>query len=209
MPTAHARLSLVTAPAVEPVSMAELEEYVRVESPADAAFLTMSAVAARRYFEKITGLSLLEQTWLASWDAVPVDAYGLSARELILPRAPLVAISSVKYLAPGSGGVLSTLSSDAYIPGGVGQASAFARLCLGESSEWPALGRFPDALQVTFRSGYGVTASAVPDDLRLALLLLAAHWYENRLPSSAGSVVNDLPHSLSALIELHRVSFIS
>lgn len=48
-----------------------------------------------------------------------------------------------------------------------------------------AIGTFPSvpkegAIEIRFQAGYGQTFDAVPDDLKQAVLLLAAHYYEYR-----------------------------
>jgi uncharacterized phiE125 gp8 family phage protein len=56
--------------------------------------------------------------------------------------------------------------------------------------------------------GFGTTAASVPEDIRTALLMLAAHWYENRLPVSADGL-EDVPMHLQSLIEMHRLALIA
>lgn len=197
--TDPARLVLVTAPTVEPVSVDELREFVRVDARTEARTLGLVLTAARSYFERLTGLALLSQEWRMELDRTPCG------REIEIPRAPLLAITHIKYKAETTG-TLTVWSSAAYTLAGTGIARAFGRVWLNEDSDWPDLGSFPGALQVTFTAGFGTAADAVPSDLRLAVLLLAAHWYENRLPLNVGNIINPLPHSLDALIEMHRVA---
>lgn len=37
-----------------------------------------------------------------------------------------------------------------------------------------------DAVEITYRTGFGDTANDVPEDLSLAMLRLIGHWYEHR-----------------------------
>jgi uncharacterized phiE125 gp8 family phage protein len=54
---------------------------------------------------------------------------------------------------------------------------------------------------VTFDAGYGLTETSVPASLRQALLLLVAHWYENREPVlSSGAVPKELPLAVESLL---------
>ncbi|MEM7057333.1 MAG: head-tail connector protein [Pseudomonadota bacterium] len=55
--------------------------------------------------------------------------------------------------------------------------------------------------ELTFSAGYGPSWNELPDDLRHAVLMLAAHFYENR----DGEIEADdgLPFGLSAILERH------
>ena len=46
---------------------------------------------------------------------------------------------------------------------------------------------------------------AVADDIRLAMLLLVGHWYENREPVTIGSTANSVPLSFEMLLRPHRL----
>ncbi|MDV5292924.1 head-tail connector protein [Klebsiella michiganensis] len=43
----------------------------------------------------------------------------------------------------------------------------------------------------------------IEDDIKLALMLLVSHWYENREPVS-GDSVNTIPFGVKAILEQHR-----
>lgn len=208
-----ARLTLVTAPAVEPwvATDAEVMQALRLDSDADSALVTLTLKAVRRYFEAITGLCLITQTWRAEFDRLPSGGgcfgFGGASREIVLPRAPLGAISLVQYKAPTTG-TLTTFDSANYTASGVGNGRSFARLWLNDSASWPDLGNFPGALQITFTAGFGQAATDVPEEVRLALLFLAAHWYENHLPLDVDGAV-PMPLHLESLIEMNRVAFIA
>lgn len=206
--TDPARVTIVTAPAVEPwlVSDAEVDHHVKRDSSEDDAYVTALISAARRHIERLTGLSLVNQTLKATYDRLPSVA-GVTAREIDLPRAPLVSIGAVTYL--DQNGAAATFSADNYSAVNAGCAGAFGRLALKPSADWPDLGDYRGALSVEFTAGFGSAASAVPADLRLAVLWLAAWWYETRTPVNVGNIVNPLPHHLDALIDAHRVAFIA
>lgn len=217
------RLTLVTPPGVEPwlVTDPEVQQALKFDSDADQAYVTLVLKAARRYFEQITGLALINQTWQVSFDDTPVRQgqfgleYGLAptmsrftgtpaGREVKLYRAPLVSVTAVKYL--DDAGAEQTFASTNYTVASVGVATTFGRLWLNDGCDWPSLGSFPGALRITFVAGFGTAAAGVPEEIRTALLFLAAHWYENRLPSNPDGAV-ELPNHLQSLIELARISY--
>jgi uncharacterized phiE125 gp8 family phage protein len=218
------RLTLVTEASVEPwvATDTEVQEWLRIDDGQEVATLNRLLKAARRYFERITGLNLIQQQWRVTFDEVPLrqGQYGLeyglapsmsrftgtpAGRQIVLPRAPLVSVDNFQYL--DSTGALQTYANTNYTVGSVGVATTFGRLWLNEGADWPDTGPFPGALRITFTAGLATTAAGLPEDITTALLMLAAHWYENRLPVSADGL-GDVPSHLQSLIEMHRVAFI-
>jgi len=217
------RLVLVTPPAVEPwlVTDDALTQALKLDSDQDQAYVALVLKAARRYFENITGLCLINQTWKLSFDDLPIRQgqfgleYGLApsmsrftgpaaGREIRLYRAPLATVSWVKYL--DENGALQTFDPTNYSVGSAGVSTTFGRLWLNEGADWPSVGSYPGAMQIQFVAGFGSAASDVPEEIRMALLFLAAHWYENRLPANPDGAV-ELPNHLNSLIEMNRLAF--
>ena len=58
--------------------------------------------------------------------------------------------------------------------------------------------------EVRFVAGFGEAWEDVPADLRQAVLLLAAHFYENR--TDTGSVSGSMPFGVLVLIEAYRAT---
>jgi uncharacterized phiE125 gp8 family phage protein len=197
-----ARVTVVTAPTVEPWLVAddEVQQMLRLDSDADSTYITHLIQAARLHLERATGLALVHQTLKATFDRTPAGP------TLDLPRAPLSSISNIKYL--DTDGAEQTFSSSAYSAKDVGVAGAFGRVALNPDYDWPEVGDYRGAFYVTYVAGFGAAATAIPADLRLAVLWLAAWWYEARLPVGAGNGANELPHHLAALIDAHRVTCI-
>lgn len=217
------KLTLLTAPELEPwlASDAEVQQALRLDdSTADQAYVTLVLKSVRRYFEKITGLCLVTQQWKVTFDDIPVRQgqygieYGLApsmsrftgqaaGRQIMFPRAPLQSVDAFSYL--DETGATQTFSSSNYTIGSIGVHTAFGRLWLNDGASWPDAGSFPGALQITFTAGFGNAVANIPEEIRLALLFMAAHWYENRLPVSADGLAN-VPDHLNDLIEMYRVT---
>lgn len=199
-----ARMSLVTAPAAEPWAFTDpqVSLALRLDGTFDQTYVTSVLKAARLYFERVTGLCLITQTWRATFDALP------AGRELVLPRAPLQAADFAVTVLDDAG-VSSTYAASNYALGGIGIAGTFGRVRIKTSATWPTLGDVPDALRVEFKAGFGPAKTDVPEDIRLGLLQLSAWWYEQRMPVNVGNIVNELPHSLNAILESHRVANIA
>jgi uncharacterized phiE125 gp8 family phage protein len=202
-----ARLTVVTPAAAEPWLATDdaVEQFLRLDSDADQTLVTHIIAAARKHFERMTGLSLVNQTLKATWDWLPQRG-GVTGREIELPRAPLGSVSSVDYL--GTSGSSAAFSASNYSVVNAGCPGAFGRVVLKPDASWPELGDYRGALSVTFVAGYGAAATDIPEDIRLAVLWLATWWYEARVPVNIGNITSELPHHLNALVESHRVAFI-
>ncbi|CAM6608640.1 head-tail connector protein [Klebsiella quasipneumoniae] len=44
----------------------------------------------------------------------------------------------------------------------------------------------------------------IEDDIKLALMLLVSHWYENREPVNIGNITTTLPFGVKSILEQHR-----
>jgi uncharacterized phiE125 gp8 family phage protein len=66
-------------------------------------------------------------------------------------------------------------------------------------------GRTAAGVEIDVEVGYGGAPANVPESLRQALLLLVAHWYENRGMIAIGQTVAVLPMAVAALIAPYRV----
>lgn len=157
-------LVLKTAPAAEPVSVADFRTHARLDDNGDDDDITAKLVAARQWAEDYTNRRFINATWTMILDAWPGGA-GL----VRLPVAPIVSISEVR-----------TLSAD-YTSAVV--SSSTYRLIHREIvplSTWPAPGASIGGIEIDFVAGYGDAAAAVPYAIRQAILKVAAHQYENR-----------------------------
>lgn len=181
---------LITPPAAEAITVAELRAHLQNPSDADAV-LTRLIKAAREFFEESTGLALINQTrkltldgWpgvgygdgLGWWDGVRDGAMlGTAPRFVELPRAPLVSITSVTTYDEASAATVW----------GAGNYFAHAgerpgRLALNAGAVWPIPTRTAAGIEIVYVAGHGATAADVPSRFQLALLQMASHWYENR-----------------------------
>jgi hypothetical protein len=216
------RVVVVTPPAAEPWTSSDsiVQQAFRLDSDDDTDFVDLAIQSARAYFERITGLALIRQQLRVCYDEIPLRQgqfgleYGLAptmsrftgtaaGRELPLARSPLLSVENVKYL--DQSGALTVWDASNYTEGNVGVATTAGRIWLNEDTDWPDVGSFPGALQVEFFAGFGDKPTDIPPDIRMAVLQLAIHWYENRLPVADGLV--SLPNHLDALITAHRLSF--
>ncbi len=188
-------------PTGEPVTVSLQKQQSRVVVPDDDALFAIYVQAAREYVEAQTNRALLQQTWRASFSHFPRWTQGMAhggfvggmygygygngygnllgcgfTAPLILPRPRLIGIGSLTYY--DINGVQQTLDPSLYTTNFDAEPATLSPVF---GTWWPvAQPNRPDAVQVTYTAGYGNTAAAVPADLQLAILMIAAHSYENR-----------------------------
>jgi uncharacterized phiE125 gp8 family phage protein len=191
-------LTLVTAPTVEPITLADAKLQARVDTGDEDAFLESLITAARQHAESFTRRALCTQTWDLKLEGFPCGAF-------VLPYPPVSAITSVTYV--DTSGSSQTWSSALYrtsLPSGPKASPAQIEPVWGES--YPATREVSDAVTVRFVAGYG-GASDVPAPIKTAIKLLVAHWFEQRLPVSVGvgNTVIPVPYTTETLLWPFRV----
>lgn len=180
---------LETGPALEPVSLAEAKAHLRLDAADEDMLLASLITAARMHVEVLTGQVLITQSWRLYFDAWP------DKTRVEIPIAPLQAISSVTvYDAEGVGAVLPSASWLADVVSNPG------RLVRNGSALWPDPGQCANGIEILLTAGHGDAAEDVPQTLRQAILLLAAHWFETREPVALGRQTIEAPHSVAALL---------
>ena len=179
----------ITAPAVEPVSLAEIKLHLRIEPDVSAEDDLLSSLikAARLHAERVTGKALVTQTWKLVLDSFP-------SWEIEFPKPPLQSITSIVYL--DSNGDSQTLSAAAYRVVATSEPG-IVEPAYGEV--WPSTYGVTGGIAITFVCGMGL-AAAVPDDIKAAIKLMVGHWYRNREEVSAGGL-SQVPMAAESLLQ--------
>lgn len=186
-------LKRTVEPASEPVSLTEAKLHLRVEVSDDDALIAALITAAREYVEESARRALVTQTWRLSLSGWP------GGNSIELSRPPLQSVTSIIY--KDSAGASTTWAAANYL---VDTDSEPGRVVLAYGASWPSVTLYPsNPIQITYVAGYGA-ASAVPQRLRQAVLLLVGHWYENRESTISGTIARDIPLGLDSLIWLNR-----
>jgi hypothetical protein len=145
-------LTRITAPAAQPVTLAEAKAFAAIETTdwdALVASMIAGATAALDGEAGELGRAILEQTWRLDLDGFPACSGAIE-----LPLPPLISVDEITYLDPA--GAEQTLAPTAYRVTGAG-SWGFARITPALDERWPATARL-----------------AVPEDLRIAIMARVA-----------------------------------
>lgn len=214
--SAQSGLTLLTAPALEPVGETELMAHLRLNSELEAGLLHGHIRTARHLIESWTGRALISQSWRwfldawpqsreeGWWDGVHQGAIGGTASRFIeLPKAPLRSIDSVVLFDDAD--VQTVWSAGNYFADIAGTPG---RMMLRQGAVPPNGGRAANAIQISFTCGFGDAPGDVPAPIRQAVMMLAAHYFENREAlaglGSGGAAL--LPLGVQALLAPYRLA---
>lgn len=180
----------ISPPAIEPVSLAEAKDFLRLLASDEDELLGTLVTAARLMVEAASGRMLINQSWRLVLDRWPAGG------EIRLPLSPVGSIAAARV----------------YDAGGSAQSVAAPALSLIEGTDPPLIavsgavpvpGRDRAAIEIDVVAGYGATRDLVPAPLRQAVLRLACRWFEHR-----GDVVSrdatHLPAEIAALVAPFR-----
>lgn len=178
----------VTASSAElPVTLETARAHLRNEDLRyDDDYLTGIIRSAAAAVEKTYGMALLTQTIAQYHRKFPCAP----DTPLLLRIAPLASVTSIQYV--DSAGATQVWSASEYAYGHYNQ-TAFIVPKVGYS--WPSdVANLPNAVTVTYQAGFGAKASAIPADIRAALLLTIGFLYENRedAPSTLPTAADNL-----------------
>lgn len=181
---------LLAGPAGEPVTLAQAKAHLRVDDNAEDGLIATLIAAARLHIEGVTGRAMLAQSWRLVLDHWPAD------RLVRLPVTPLISLASVTtYNGEGtpSAVALAAVRTDAE-----GQGTMLVLPPL------TAALRERHGIEIDYVAGFGASAGDVPADLVQSLLMLVAHWFDNRdavIIAGSGAVV---PSGFDRLVANYR-----
>lgn len=179
----------LSTPALEPVSLAEAKQHLRVSASDDDAYITSLIAVARRAAEDRTERTFITTTWKLTLDEFP--------ESVILPMPPIISVSSVIYTNTSNQQV--ALSSNDWF---LDADSEPGWLVPAITKAWPlTLGI--NAVAITYTAGYGITAESVPTPIRQWILLAVGDMYDQFRSLSAEKPV--VPQNFAdALLDPYR-----
>ena len=170
-------LSRTVEPITTPITLAELKAFSRIENTSEDTFITGLIGQAT---------STAETGWDRAF-CVQTMRYTQSHIEHVIkiPRPPLISVTSVKYY--DLDGVLHTLVS-----GTDYDVSTYGQFGCVRFETIPNTERFNnDAVDIVYQCGYGV----VPAQVKLAITVLTAYWYDNR------TAIGTIPDAVKELLD--------
>jgi len=186
---------LVTPPGAKPVSLEEAKAHCRVDVDDDDTVIGGMIDAAISHLDGwagVLGRCMINQVWRVNLEDWPRCG-------IIRLPFPDVSAAAIKYFDADNAEQTVSASLFERLED---ELSVFLRL--GDAFTYPALfDDRSDGVKVEFTAGYGAAASNVPAVLKTAILMIVAHWYENREASAAGSL-SEIPFGASMLIAPFR-----
>jgi len=198
----HMSIKQTTAPSAEPVTTTQAKTHMRVDTSDDDTYIDTLVSAARSFCENFTGRQFVTATWTWKMDRFPsrLDAsHPWRKQEMTVPRPPLASVSSITYVDVD--GAAQTWSSSLYDVDSNGDPG---RIVPTYGEDFPGVRVQNDAVTVVYTAGYG-GASDVPQEIKQAILLLAAHWYENREASIVGVSASTIPLAVDSILWNYRL----
>jgi uncharacterized phiE125 gp8 family phage protein len=162
-------LYLFTPPALEPVTLAEAKQHLRVTHADDDDFIAKLIAAARRQVEMRTALRLISQQWKFTLDCWPEDGI------ILIPLTPVSAVNEIKSF--GNDDQETIIDPSHYF---LDAASHPARVAFRQGRAPQTPGRIINGIELTVTAGFGATPAAVPQELKQAMLLMLGNWFANR-----------------------------
>lgn len=169
----------------EPVSRTEIETHLRIDV-GDAADGYMEGLirTAVQYVSDSTWLGLVGERWeigLREFPHGPISLYPLPLRE----------VESIEYRTrEGDEVTLGAAEYRTVIRTGTATVEPV--------ESWPK-DVDPESVRVTYTTGY--QPGEAPAQAKHAIRMLTAHWYSMREPAVMGARVNEVPMSVTALID--------
>jgi len=161
------RLKLKTAPAIEPITLDEAKNHLRVDSAADNILIGNLITTARQLAEKETKRAFITQTWEMFLDTAP--------HIIEIPKPPLQSVVSITVI--DSDGTESPIDKDDYMVDA--SENSPGRVTPISGKIWPYHRGFASFI-VEFKAGYGDAATDIDTALRQGILQLIGYLYENR-----------------------------
>lgn len=164
-------LTTITEPSSEPVTLAELKAYCRIDHDDSDDLIESLGTSAREYVEQAIGRTLITTTY-----SLKLPAFPSHGARIELPRGPLQSVEDVSY-TDKTGSTVAVPETDYHVAG-VGNVLGMIP-SISPKTRWPDdVADEPEAVAVTYKAGYGDSASDTPQRLRLCIKALACWWYE-------------------------------
>lgn len=189
------RIKLITAPATLPVTIDEVASHIRVsDDPDETYYLTSLIDSAAAYIDGVYGMGfcMMPQTL-----ELMIDQF---TNTIKIPVYPVSSVVSIKYI--DTEGTEQTLEESKYTLNSYGNMPTVAP---SYNEQWPSTRNISGAVKIQFIAGF----SALPQDLKHAVLLLVGHWYDNREAATSSGTFSETPFAVKAILNKYAVAGIA
>ena len=183
--------TLLSGPAVEPVSLADAKAHLRLDTTDEDLVVGAMIGASRVAVETDIRQVLIAQQWRVSNTAWPTD------RRIDLPVLPLISVDAVRALDAEDNPTAVPATDFSVEP-----EAGIVTINAGAAALAPTLSA--GGYEIDFTAGFGVASTDVPHALRQAILMLVTHWFEHRSAITIGEALVATPQGVHALIAPYR-----
>ena len=186
-------LNLVTTPTLEPVTVEEIKDHLRIDIDTEDTLLSELIKVARVHCEKLQNKAYLTQTYdwyLDDFPDMPLD----------IPLPPLQSITHIKYT--DTDGTETEYTSTYYnediysFPG---------RINFAYGMVWPSVTlQTLNGVVIRFIAGY-TNRAHVPREVKEAIKLLVGHLYEHREETTNERILQNIPLGIYSLLDMDRM----
>nr|WP_305888880.1 head-tail connector protein [Parvularcula maris] len=171
---------------MEPFSLQELKTALRIDHDADDALVMRLGVTARRFVERRLSVAIAEQSWR-------LTAAGVPSAPLRLAPGPVMSVDSA---------VVFYGDSDTGMPADSIETHRAQPSLISVTAPSSVNSERANRTEIIFRAGRS-DMTLVPPDLKEAVMLLTAHYYDHRSTVERGRYVA-MPLTVQSILEAHR-----
>jgi len=185
-------LELIDPPMVEPISLSEAKEQLRVDFDDDDSIIArlISTAVAFTDAKGALGKAMITQKWR--------QYVGQQTGAVRLLINPVQTVTRIRFFDPDG-----NEQNDNVQNYNVFATNGFTIIQPKPGFDWPETENRPDAIGIEYEAGFGDEAEDVPQTVRHALMMLIGHWYERRENTGDGKA-QTVPFGFEELIGIER-----
>ncbi len=162
--------TLLIDAAIEPLELSYVKDFLRITGNDDDALISNLIVVSRQYGERFTGRDFINKTWKTY-----LDRFNYCNNSVVIAKSKLQSITSIQYFKDD---ILTTIDPSVYYNT---DDAEYSIVLPKRNKSWPDdVDARKQSIEIVFVSGYGPTATDVPQGIKQAMLAHIASMYENR-----------------------------